>query len=70
MVVYTFIPRQRRQRKANLCKFAATLIYIVSFKTARQPGLCRETLHLKKKILYSLCISYNTTIIRKYPGNS
>lgn len=68
MAVYTFIPRQRRQRKANLCEFAATLIYVVTFKTAR--AICRETLHLKKKILYSLCVSYNTTIIRKYLGNS
>lgn len=33
--VHTFNPSLRRKRQANLCEFAASLIYKVSSRTAR-----------------------------------
>jgi hypothetical protein len=38
-----FIPALERQRQLDLCKFEASLVYITSFRSAREPGLHKET---------------------------
>lgn len=48
VVVHTFIPELRKERKEGLCEFEASLVYTVKFQASQ--GLCTETLSQITKI--------------------
>lgn len=43
------IPALMRQRQADFCECEANLIYIVSFRISRDPGIHSESLSQKEK---------------------
>lgn len=63
VVAYTFNPGLQRQRQADLCKFAASLVYKVS---SIQPGLLhRENLSWKSKIPGVFLVLVNKYVLFK-----